>query len=56
MGQNLLANLIPQINPLEEVRQLPPRIETVVDKSRGSYPLSFMHANNYIKNRIALIG
>lgn len=57
-GLNYLrnSNLIPQINPLEEVRQLPPRIETVVDKSRGSYPLSFMHANNYIKNRIALIG
>lgn len=49
------AKILP-IDPLSEVRQLPPRIESCIPKTRGTYPLSFMHANNYVKNRIALVG
>ncbi len=37
-------------------RLLPPKIEACVEKSRASYPLSFLHSNEYVANRIALIG
>lgn len=35
-------------------RQIPPKIEKTF--VRSNYPLSFLHSNNYAKNRIALIG
>lgn len=38
------------------VSQLPPRIESCVSNTRASFPLGFCHANNYIKNRVVLIG
>lgn len=37
-------------------RLLPPKIEACVEKSRASYPLSFLHSNEYVADRIALIG
>lgn len=36
------------------VRILPPKIESV--GPRGSFPLSFLHSNNYVAKRTALIG
>jgi 2-polyprenyl-6-methoxyphenol hydroxylase-like FAD-dependent oxidoreductase len=35
---------------------LPPRIERSLPNSRATYPLSFLHSNNYVTKRIALIG
>ena len=39
-----------------DAQQLPPKIGQVVANSRASFPLSFLHANNYVTTRIALIG
>ena len=39
-----------------KVNQLPPKVEACAPNSRASYPLGFCHANNYIKNRVVLIG
>ena len=39
-----------------EPHQLPPKIESFISSSKDSYNLSFLHSNNYIKNRVALIG
>lgn len=39
-----------------EAMKQPPAIETVVDKSRGAFPLGFAHASSYVGNGVALIG
>lgn len=36
------------------VRLLPPKV--VSSQERNFYPLSFIHSNNYVSKRIALIG
>jgi ubiquinone biosynthesis monooxygenase Coq6 len=51
------SKLLPQFESSNaDVRQLPPKIESVAANTRGSYPLSYLHANNYVSNRVALIG
>lgn len=51
------SKILPQLeSPNTDVRQLPPKIESVSANSRGAYPLSYLHANNYVQNRVALIG
>jgi hypothetical protein len=56
----MLVKLIPQANEyissMERGLQLPPKIESIASNSRGNYSLSFLHSNNYVKKRIALIG
>lgn len=34
----------------------PPAIKSVVDKSRGAFPLGFAHASSYVDKGVALIG
>lgn len=34
----------------------PPAIKSVVDKSRGAFPLGFAHSSAYVGNGVALIG
>lgn len=34
----------------------PPAIKSVVDKSRGAFPLGFAHASSYVGHGVALIG
>lgn len=51
------SKILPQLEDSNtDVRQLPPKIESVAANSRGAYPLSYLHANNYISDRVALIG
>lgn len=38
------------------LRQYPPRVGTVLDKSRATFPLGFLHASSYICAGAALIG
>jgi 2-polyprenyl-6-methoxyphenol hydroxylase-like FAD-dependent oxidoreductase len=35
---------------------LPPRVEECEPNTRGSFKLGFLHSNNYVSKRIALIG
>lgn len=46
-------NVIAQDSPIV---QLPPKVESVIKGSRAAFPLQFLHSNNYVKRRIALIG
>ncbi|KAG1672635.1 Ubiquinone biosynthesis monooxygenase COQ6, mitochondrial [Nymphon striatum] len=38
------------------ILQLPPSIMSVVENSRGSFPLSLGHASNYVVDGVALVG
>lgn len=52
--KNVLNNILPTDG--EGVRQLPPTVIDVVDKSRASFPLALTHSSQYVRPRIALIG
>ncbi|XP_055849080.1 ubiquinone biosynthesis monooxygenase COQ6, mitochondrial [Episyrphus balteatus] len=45
MGRDTLSN-----------RQYPPKVKSVVDKSRACFPLGFLHASSYVSTGVALIG
>ena len=36
--------------------QMPPRIESIEEKSRASFPLGLSHSSYYVRPRMALIG
>lgn len=60
-GFDLLRSLSPAIKDkiIERdsvISLLPPKVESCAPKTRASFPLSFMHSNNYVTNRIALVG
>ncbi|KAM9294213.1 ubiquinone biosynthesis monooxygenase COQ6, mitochondrial [Gastrophryne carolinensis] len=38
------------------VRQLPPSVSGVCDKSRAAFPLGLAHTTEYVRHRVALIG
>ncbi|KAK3780653.1 hypothetical protein RRG08_028101 [Elysia crispata] len=52
--KNVLNNIVPADS--DGVRQLPPTVIDVVDKSRASFPLALTHASQYVRPRVALIG
>ncbi|RUS73602.1 hypothetical protein EGW08_018645 [Elysia chlorotica] len=52
--KNVLNNILPEDG--EGVRQLPPTVIDVVDKSRASFPLALTHSSQYVRPRVALIG
>lgn len=49
----LLKNVVPGGTTM---RQLPPTVSGVLDKSRAAFPLELVHASHYVRPRVALIG
>lgn len=37
-------------------RQYPPKVKSVIEKSRACFPLGFMHASSYVCTGVALVG
>lgn len=40
----------------QTVRQLPPKLKSVYNKSRAAFPLGFGHTSTYVRDSVALIG
>ncbi|XP_076463518.1 ubiquinone biosynthesis monooxygenase COQ6, mitochondrial-like [Babylonia areolata] len=49
----LLSNVVPGGTA---IRQLPPTVTGIVEKSRAAFPLELVHASHYVRPRVALIG
>lgn len=43
-------------NSAQQLRQYPPKVQGIVEKSRACFPLGFLHASSYVTAGAALIG